>query len=88
MDFSKFHKFVILNRNLVGKVAFFLYISFKKPVLNTYFENAPVHYNHVEVFFFSKKNTQNTLSTTCAKIEKIITDPIFQTATSSGLRKF
>lgn len=71
MDFSKFQKFVILNRNLVRS-----------------FENAPVHYNHFEVFFFSKKNTQNTLSTTCAKIEKTITDPIFQTATSSDLLKF
>ena len=55
--------------------------------MDTYFEIAPVSLQS-QSGIFSHKYNQNTMNITYAKIKKNITEPIFQTSTSSGLFKW
>ena len=70
----------------MGKVAFFpIYLIQKSPTWTHILRSPPFYYNHGEVcFFFLHKYTWNNVNITYAKNKKK-TEPIFQTATSSGL---
>ena len=88
IHFSKFHKFVFLNRNIVRKVAFSPIYFIQKRLYWTHILRSPqFHINQGEVCFLSHKYTRNTMNITYANFFLKITEPIFQTATSWGLLK-
>ena len=76
MNFSKFHEFIFFKSRFsaINRVFPFIFHT-KMAILDTYFEIATIY-------------IRNTMNITSSKIKKKFTEPIFQTATSSGLLKY
>ena len=78
---------MFLNRNLLRKEVFSPYISYKKAILDTYFEIALVSLQSRCGMVFSDECTWNTMNIRYEIFLKKSMELIFQTALSSGLLK-
>ena len=80
--FFRISRVRFLNRNFPRKVAFFLYISYKKGYIRHIFWDRPCFTTIMvtNVCFFSDWYTWNAMYITYAKIKIKIHEPLFQTA--------